>query len=153
MNRKIAFVIFFFTGFVFGLIAGAFGIFTFVSYRNEQYYERIHQLSYEIREKDLHLAKLKEGTNKNRLLIKDAQVELVYQGELPDKTALEQAIKARIAILIGKEVKYADPDLIGEMIDRQLIQLHGRVYKLKLVKLLVGEMVKAWVEVKPVAGS
>lgn len=141
------YAIFFFTGIIIGLLFGAISIFTLVSYRVDLYHQKIKKLGYEIQEKDFRLEKLEETVNKKKLLVKDVQVELIFNGEQFDKIVLEQGLKRKLAKFIGKEVKTIDDDIIGEMIDQHIIQIDDKMYKVRLTKLLIAELLKIWVVV------
>lgn len=152
MKHQRAYAICLSAGFVLGLLSGAFSILALVSCRVDLYHEQISRLSFELQEKALRLAKLEDTLDKHKLLVKEVQLELVFTGEQLDKMSLEQKIKAKLTNLIGKEVKNVDVELIGGMLDQQIVQADGRLYKVSLTKLLISELLKVWLAVE-VAGS
>jgi len=153
IKRRTAYTIFLGTGFVLGLLCGVFSILTLVSYRVDLYHEQINRLSFTLQEKDLRLAKLEDTLHKHKLVVKEVQLELVFNGEQLNKMTLEQKIKAKLTNLIGKEVKNVDVELIGGMIDQQIVQIDGRLYKVSLTKLLVSELLKVWLTVEVVGSN
>lgn len=144
------YALFFSTGLILGLLGGALGILTLVGYRIDLYQQEINKLSYELQEKDLRLVKLEDIIDKKKLLVKDVQLEVVFKGDPFDKMRLEQSIKTKLMKLIGKEVKNIDMEIMEEMIDQQIMQIDDKLYKTRLTKLLVTELVKIWVVVDPV---
>jgi uncharacterized protein with ParB-like and HNH nuclease domain len=135
------------TGAVIGFLTGTAGLSLLVSYRIEKYHQEIERLESEVYEKDLRLAKLEESINKNKFLLKDIQVFMLYEGEA-DELSLEKAIKGKYKKLLGKEIKTLDGDIIADIIDDSVIKVGKREYLLRVVKLVISEIMKVWVEVK-----
>lgn len=145
--RRRAYAVLLGTGFIMGLLCGVFSMLMLVSYRTDLYHEQINRLSFELQEKTLRLAKLEDTIDKHKLLVKDVQLELVFNGEQLDQMSLEQKIKAKFNNLLGKEVNNIDLELIGEMLDQQIVQIDDRLYKVRLTKLMVSELLKVWLTV------
>lgn len=139
-------------GLIAGILVGATVLTSLVSYRMDKLYENVANLEKVINEKDTKLKKLEESINTMYFVLQDIEVIIDFQGEdiedHIDKIEIEKAIKDKYTELLGKEVKSIDPDLVVEVIEGRIFKLEGKEYRLRVIKLLVSEILKLWVEVQ-----
>ncbi|SHJ69197.1 hypothetical protein SAMN02745975_02643 [Geosporobacter subterraneus DSM 17957] len=147
-NRGTALFIVFITGMIIGGLIGILSISTFVSYRLDQDHEIITELKNTIEDKNLRLEKLEESINQQKIILKEIQVELVFEGNEMDAITLEKHIKEKYVKLIGKEVKDIDIDLIEAIIDRRIMKVNGKEYQLFVEKIHLTDILRIWIEVK-----
>ncbi len=138
----------FLTGFLIGILTGSATFSILVSYRIEQYHQKIRQLEALNGDKDSRLRKLEESINKSKFILKRIEIFLEYDGDELDKIDLEKSIKEKFNPLLGKEVGNIDVDLVTEVIDKRIMKLKDNEYRLKLKKLILADVLKIWVEVK-----
>lgn len=147
-KKNVKSILLFITGIIIGLIAGTAVFSLLVDYRIDMHHQKIKQLELSVSDRDTRLAKLEESVNKNKFLVKDVQVVLIYEDEL-DKISLEKIIKEKYRNLLGKELKTLDAEMVAGMIDMDVVKLKQKDYLLKINKLVIWETVKVWVEVDP----
>lgn len=133
-------------GIIIGILLGAACLNALVSYRIDAYLEEIEHLKTVIEDKEIRLKKLEESVNKRKLILKDINVVLIYEGDEMDKIALEKHIKEKYTKLLGKEVKTIDLDLIGEIIDNRIMKINNKEYSLKLNKIFLSDILKIFIE-------
>lgn len=137
-----------FTGIVIGFLAGGVTVNALISFRVDMYHKRIKYLEAVIDERNIKLEKLEESINKKRYILKDVEIILLYEDDNIDKITLEKSIKDKYSTLIGKEVKTIDSDLLVEIVDKRIMIIKNKKYKLKLSRLMLTEVLKIWIEVK-----
>lgn len=147
--RKVNFKSLFYllSGLIIGITIGSVSVSTLVSYRIDKYIEKIAYLHTIIEDKNAILDKLEESINKKNFILKDIEVNLIYDGDEIEKITLVKHIKAKYTHLIGKEVKYIDADLVETVIDKRIFKLNEKEYRLKVDKLVLADVLKIWVEV------
>lgn len=137
-------------GIVIGGFAGVVGYNALVSYRIDEYLEEIHYLRTVIEDKDTRLQKLEESINKQKVILKEIQIELVFaeeeEGDKIDTLTVEKAIKERYSNLIGKEVKTIDIDMIEAVIDTRIMRTESSEYRLKVAKIILTDVL--YIQVK-----
>lgn len=138
----------FVTGMIFGGMLGILSISTLISYRLDQDYEKIAELQHTIEDKNIRLEKLEESINKQKIILKEIRVELLFGGNEMDEIVLEKHIKEKYAMLLGKEVKSMDIDLIEEIIDRRIMKVNGKEHQLLVNKIHLTDVLRVWIEVK-----
>lgn len=140
------------TGMIVGVLIGAIGITTLVSYRMDTLYENIVNLEIAAKEKDAKLKKLEESINTMNLILEGIEVNIDFKGvdeeNNIERIEIEKAIREKYANLIGREVKEIDPDLVTEVIDQRIFKLEGKEYKLRVRKLVLTEILRLWVDVE-----
>lgn len=140
----------FFAGILIGILIGTAAFNIFVSYRMDQFYQRIAFLEQTIQDKNAVLEKFEKNINIRSLIIKGIEVVLVFGGDEIDKILIEKNIKDKYSTLLGKEVKNIDPDLIIEVVDKRIFKIDEKEYKLRVNKLVLTELLKIWITVEPV---
>jgi septal ring factor EnvC (AmiA/AmiB activator) len=135
------------TGMLVGLLIGIIVINTLISYRIDQYHQRIKYLEKAIEDEKTKFKKLEESINKRKFIIKDIEVMLIYEGDELEKIELDKHIKGKYSNLLGKEVKTIDADMTSDIIDGRIMQIGDKEYKLKVNKLVITEVLKIWVKI------
>lgn len=144
------FIICFITGLLIGLMIGVVAMSTIVSYRMDNYYKQISYLENIIRDKDERLEKLEKSINTQSLIIKDIEINLIFDknenSDEIDRMEIEKTIKEKYSALLGKEIKTVDAHLVVEVIDKRILKMEGKEYKLQVDKLILTEIVSLWVK-------
>lgn len=140
------------SGFIVGLIIGSAIIIGLVGYRVDNYYEEIQKLKTSIEEKDTRLKKLEQSLNKQKLILKDIEIILDYEGDEIDKITIEKYTKDKYHKLLGREVETIDVDIIEEIIDKRIFKLKNKEYKLKVTKVILTDVLKIWIETELIEG-
>ncbi|TYQ16122.1 UNVERIFIED_CONTAM: hypothetical protein Cloal_2625 [Acetivibrio alkalicellulosi] len=150
------FFICFITGILAGILLGCTLMSVLVSYRIDSYHEKIVSLENVIEESEIKYKKLKdslEDINKNKFIVKDIEVYLIYE-EIEednfDKIEFEKYVRGEYKNVLGKEVNTIDMELIVEVVDRDVFILDGKQYRLGVDRMLLSETLKVWVTVKPI---
>lgn len=140
----------FFAGTLIGALIGAAAFNILISYRMDQFYQRIAYLEQTVLDKNLVLEKYEKNINTWSLIIKSIDVVLVFDGDEIDKIEIAKNIKDKYSTLLGKEVNKIDPDLIIEIVDKRIFKIDDKEYKLKVNRLILTEILKIWISVEPV---
>lgn len=135
----------FLAGIIIGILIGAATLIIIVSYRMDLYCKKIAYLEHAIQDKNAVLEKFEKNINTRSLVIKAIEVVLVFNGDEIDKINIEKSIKEKYSLLLGKEVKKIDPDIIVEVIDKRILKIRDKEYKLKVNKLILTEVLKIWI--------
>jgi septal ring factor EnvC (AmiA/AmiB activator) len=146
--KKEGYFLFFCTGLLLGGILGIISYNTFISYRIDQYHQKIKTLESVIADKDVRLEKLEEAINNRRLVVKSIEITLEKEEDELTKITLQKHIKEKFDKFIGKEVSKVDPDMLWEIIDKRIMKIKDKEYRLEVSKLMVSETVHIWIKVK-----
>lgn len=147
------FFICFATGLLWGILTGALAISILLSYRLDNFYERITYLEHTIEDKNDKLAMLEKSINNSNIILKDIIVILEFYDvnnekvDQIDSIKIEKAIKEKYISLIGKEIKSLDADILVQVIDKRILRLKDSEYQLSVKKLILSDVLKLWVEV------
>jgi MFS superfamily sulfate permease-like transporter len=136
------------TGIIIGLLMGMAILTVLISYRIDQYHEEIQHLRNVIEDKDVKLKKLEDSINKRKLILKDIKVVLIHEGDEIDKITLIKHIKEKYNILLGKEVKNIDIDMVEEVIDKRIMKISKKEYRLNVTKIILIDTLEIWIETK-----
>lgn len=136
------------TGFLLGGLIGIISFSTFISYRIDQYHHKIKTLESEIEDKNARLEKLEEVINKKKLVVKEVEVTLENEEDEIAKITLQKHIKEKLDKFIGKEVNKLDGDMLWEVVDKRIMKIKDKEYKLKVNKLMISETIHIWVQVQ-----
>lgn len=157
--RRIAvsFLICFVTGLLSGLLIGSVGINALVSFRIDSYKQKLITLETTIEEDKAKYEKLKksvEGANKQKkYILRDIEINMTYveeQEDELDKIALEKNIKEKYKNFLGVEVKTIDTEVLAVIVDKDIVPLEDKKYRLKVNKILLSEILKIWISVTPI---
>lgn len=146
----------FITGIIAGVLIGITVLTSLISYRIDNYYQEVRKLQTIIEEKDIKLKKLdqklEESVNKNRILLKDVQVVLLFvedeQGDEIDKITIEKFIKEKYQHFLGEEVKAININIAAEIVDKRIFRMGGREYRLKVSRATLSEVLTLWIDVQ-----
>ncbi|MTI69328.1 MAG: hypothetical protein FH751_03595 [Firmicutes bacterium] len=136
------------TGIILGMIIGVASLSVFVSYRIDKYHQEIEYLKNVIEDKEVRLAKLEESINKRRFILKSIEIIIITEGDDIDKIELEKYLKEKYNMLIGKEVKNIDIDILSQIVDNRLMRVNDKEYKISVKKIFLTDILKIWVETK-----
>ncbi len=145
---KAGYVLFFLTGFIIGTLLGLISLSAFISYRLDEYHQRIASLSSVIEEKNMTLEKLEDSINKRKLIVKDVEVYLNSKEDKLVNIELEKHIRQKLGTFIGKEVKKVEGDMLWEVINQRIMKIGDKEYRLEANRLVISEVINIWVEVK-----
>lgn len=149
-SRQRIYGIFLGTGFILGILIGIIFITLIVSYKIDEFHEQVHHLQSAIADREVRLQKLEEVINHRRYLVKDINIRLEFDGDYLERLSLEKALKDRCNILLGKEVKTIDWDLVIAMIDNRILRLQNIEYQAHVNRLVIAEVVQLWILVKQI---
>ncbi|WP_053957325.1 hypothetical protein [Inediibacterium massiliense] len=138
------------SGIMIGIIIGAFIIIALVSYRVDKYYEEIQKLNASIEERDERLKKLEQSINRQKLILKDINIILTYEGDEIDKITIEKYAEHKYHKLLGCEVETIDADIIEDIIDNRIFKVANKEYHLKVAKIILTDILKIWISTEPV---
>ncbi len=146
--KKEGYFLFFASGFLIGGLIGILAFSCLISYRIDQYHQRIKTLEAVIEDKDGRLEKLEETVNKKRLIVKKIEITLENEEDELTRITLEKHIKEKIEKFIGKEVDKMDADMMWEIIDKRIMKIKDKEYRLEVSKLVISETVHIWVVIQ-----
>ncbi len=140
--------IFFASGFIIGMMLGLLMLTFLVSYRMDEYLQRIDYLETIIEDKDIRLQKLEESINQTKVIIKDITLYLDFgEEETGDRLTLEKHIKEKYNSLLGKEVKSVDIEILVEVVDRRIMRIGEKSYQLHVSRILLSDVIILWIDV------
>lgn len=142
------FILCFIAGLLTGILIGTAILSIIVSYRMDMHYKKIAYLETTIQDKNSRLEKLEKSINTQNIILKDIEIILIFDGDEMDKIEIEKAIKEKYSTLLGKEVKNIDPDILIEVVDKRILKIEDREYKLHINKLILTEVLKIFIKVE-----
>ncbi len=143
---KLRYFISIMSGIIIGVLIGASIIIALVSYRIDNYYEEIQKLNVAIEERDERLKKLEQSLNNKKLILKNIEIVLTYEGDEIDKITIEKYAKTKYIKLLGREVETIDVDIIEEIIDKRIFKVKNKEYQLKVTKIILTDILRIWIE-------
>ncbi len=148
------FIICFMTGLLVGILAGIVVLSVMVSYRMDDHYKQISYLKNAIQDREEKLGKLEKSINTQNLVVRDMEINLAFGGNKNsdeiDKIDIEKSIKEKYNMLLGKEVKSIDAHMVVEVVDKRILKIGGKEYKLQVDKLILAEIVSIWIKVEQI---
>ena len=146
--KKLAYGFFFITGMVLGFLGGAALLSMLLSYRIDQYHQKISYLETIITEQFVRLDMLEESVNNHKFIVKKIQITLSGVEDEIEKIELEKHIKEKYGKIIGKEVRSIDIELIADLIDKRIMLIGDKEYKIKVTKVMLSELLVISVDVE-----
>lgn len=147
-KKSLKFIILFVTGLITGILIGITTLSVIVSYRMDIQYKRITYLENIIQDKNARLEKLEQSINTKEIILKDIDINLIFNGDEIDKIYIEKTIKEKYSKLLGKEVRNIDADILIEIADKRILKIEEREYKLEVDKLVLTETLKLSIKVE-----
>jgi len=151
-NNGLKFIFCFIVGIITGILIGTSILSIIVSYRMDTHYKEITYLENTIQDKDARLEKLEKAINTQGVILKDIEVSLNFgedkDGDEIDKIDIEKTIKEKYNTLLGKEVKNIDTDILIEVVDKRILKIDDKEYKMQVEKLIVTEILKIFINVE-----
>lgn len=141
----------FITGLMMGTLIGTVILTALVSYRMDEHYKKIVYLENIIQDKDAKLEKLEKSINANNIILKNIELYIISEEDDLDeigKIDIEKAIKEKYNSLLGKEVKNIDADILIEVIDKRILKIDKKEYRLFIQRLILTEILKIYVKVE-----
>jgi hypothetical protein len=148
--RKTGYFLFFSTGFLIGGLIGIVTLNCFISYRIDQYHNKIKSLELIIGDRDLQLKKLEDTIDKKRLVVRNVDVILEDKEDELTKITLQKHIKEKLNKFIGKEVNKIDSDMLWEIIDQRILLIKDKEFSFQVNKLVISETIQIWIRVKSI---
>ena len=146
------FIICFITGVLAGILIGIAGLSIVVSYRMDNYYKQISYLQNIIQDREERLEKLEKSINTQNIVIKDMEVSLVFDkkknNDEIDKIEIEKTIREKYNMLLGREIKAVDAHMVAEVVDKRILKVGDKEYKLQVDKLILAEIMCIWIKVE-----
>lgn len=139
------------TGIIIGTLIGTFLYTILISYRLDENYKNIVRLESIIQEKDAKLENLEKFINAQDMVLQDIEINLMLPKEKideHDKIDIEKAIKEKYNTLLGKEVKSIDSDILVEVVDKRILKIEKKEYKLYIERLILTETLKLYIRVE-----
>jgi len=141
-------------GIITGILIGISILSIVVSYRMDTHYKEITYLKNTIQDKDARLEKLEKSINTQKVILKDIEVILNFgenkDGDEIDKIDIEKTIKEKYSTLLGKEVKNIDTDILIEVVDKRILKIDDKQYKMQVEKLIVTEILQIFIKVETI---
>lgn len=139
------------TGIIIGTLIGTFLYTILISYRLDENYKNIVSLESIIQEKDAKLENLEKFINAQDMVLQDIEINLILPKEKideHDKIDIEKAIKEKYNTLLGKEVKSIDSDILVEVVDKRILKIEKKEYRLYVERLILTETLKLYIRVE-----
>ena len=146
------------TGIISGFLLGICSLGSLISYRIDNYLTSIKKLENTIEDRDLKLEKMQESLEKvleeakvakeKKLLVKDIEVILDYEGSEINKIEFEKAVKDKYRHLIGADVENLNTDTIGQIVDKRIFHGDGKDYRLAVTRLYISRIIKIWIRIE-----
>lgn len=139
------------TGIIIGTLIGTFLYTILISYRLDENYKNIVSLESIIQEKDAKLENLEKFINAQDMVLQDIEINLMLPKEKideHDKIDIEKAIKEKYNTLLGKEVKSIDSDILVEVVDKRILKIEKKEYRLYVERLILTETLKLYIRVE-----
>lgn len=141
------------TGLLSGILIGCTVMGALISYRIDNYHEKIVSLENTVEENKIKYTKLKESLeelDRAKFIVEDIAVYLIYDNVKEDnfnKIEFEKYIKSQYENILGKEVDALDMELLVGVVDRDIFILEEKEYKLKVERILLSKTFKIWVTI------
>jgi len=154
-KKKTVYSLFTLTGFICGLLAGIISFSLLASSRINSYKSLIKLLETKVEERDVQFetlnSKLEEAIKNKKIVLKDINIALLYEGDEFDKITVEKYIKNKFTHLLGNEITNINLDTVSEVIDKRIFIIDNRHYSLTVTRITLSEKLKLFIKVKSVS--
>lgn len=136
------------TGLASGFLIGITLLVFLVSYRIDEYYERIIYLETQLEDKNTQLRQLEKSINKSKPVLEEIEVNLELNQDQLDELTLKKYVAGKYVSLIGKEIESIDINLALEIINDRICRLEEKEYRLCVNKMVLSNKLQIWVSVE-----
>ncbi len=150
-KKKTGYFLIIITGFICGLLTGISGFSLIASTRIDSYKSQIKSLETKLEQRDAQFetlnSKLEEAIKNKKLILKDIDISLLYEGDEFDKITVEKYIKNKFTHLLGNEINNINLDTVSEVIDKRIFIIDDRHYSLTVTRITLSETLKLFIQV------
>jgi hypothetical protein len=107
-------------------------------------YKRNRYLETMVEDYRTKLEKLEQSQQETEQTLKDVVVEINVDDEL-EKIVLQQAVKQKYDILLGKKTNQIDIDLVIEVVDNRLFRTDNYQYQLHVDRVALSSKLTLWI--------
>ncbi|HEY8499120.1 MAG TPA: hypothetical protein VIL89_00750 [Clostridia bacterium] len=143
MKKKTAFK-YFISGIAAGIMLGAILWNLLLAGKIDDLYKRNRYLETMVEDYRIKLEKLEQTQQETEQTLKDIVVEINVEDEL-DKIVLQQAVKQKYDVLLGKKTKEIDIDLVIEVVDNRLFRTDNYQYQLHVDRVALTSKLTLWI--------
>jgi len=143
MKKKSTFA-YYISGIVVGIAAGVLLWNLLLSAKIDALYKRNRYLETVIEDYRTKLEKLEQSQQETEQTLKDIIVEINVDDEI-EKMILQQAVKQKYRVLLGKKTKEIDIDLVIEVVDNRLFRTDKYQYQLHIDRVALSSKLTLWI--------
>lgn len=139
------------TGIIIGTLIATFLYTILISYRLDENYKNIVRLESIIQEKDAKLENLEKFINAQDMVLQDIEINLILPKEKIDELDIidiEKVIKEKYNTLLGKEVRTIDSDILVEVVNKRILKIEKKEYRLYVERLILTETLELYIRVE-----
>jgi malonyl CoA-acyl carrier protein transacylase len=107
-------------------------------------YKRNRYLETMVEDYRTKLEKLEQSQQETEQTLKDVVVEINVDDEL-EKIVLQQAVKQKYDVLLGKKTNQIDIDLVIEVVDNRLFRTDNYQYQLHVDRVALSSKLTLWI--------
>lgn len=139
------------SGFIVGMIAGALLWNLLLAGKVDGLYKRSRYLESSVEDYKTKLEKLEKSQTEleKEPTLKNIVVEIGLEDEL-ERMVLEQAVKQKYDMLLGKKIKEIDLDLVIQVVDNRIFRTDQYQYQLHVDRLTLTSTLVLWISVKEI---
>jgi len=126
----------FLTGLILGLITGMLLWNILLSAKIDNLYKRSRYLESIAEDYRIKLEKLEQSQPEKELILKDISVQIDIE-DILDKMVLEQAVRQKYDVLLGKKISDIDLDLVIEVVDKRIFVTEKHQYQLSVSRVVL----------------
>lgn len=135
MNKKDVFAVFL-TGLVSGIIMGILLWNLLLAAKIDNLYKRNKYLESMVEDYKIKLEKLEQSQPEKELTLKGITVQIDIEDVL-EKMVLEQAVKQKYDILLGKKISEIDLELVVQVVDKRIFVTEKHQYQLTVNRVIL----------------
>ena len=107
-------------------------------------YKRNRYLETMVEDYRTKLEKLEQSQQETEQTLKDIIVEINVDDDI-EKMVLQQAVKQKYSVLLGKKTKEIDIDLVIEVVDKRLFRTDKYQYQLHVDRVVLSSELTLWI--------
>jgi cell division protein FtsB len=138
------------SGILVGLITGILLWNILLARKIDDLYTRNRYLESSIENYMAKLEKLEKSQPEKVQTVKDIEVEINLEDEL-ERIILQQAVKQKYEILLGRETDEVDLDLVVQVVDKRLFRTDKHQYQLHVDRVALSSTLKLWLSVREIS--